>query len=168
MKKILLLAIIAISSIGLSQMPETADSVYWSTKYCDTAENTLEAHLTQWTWNGNAVDCIQPSEAFASAFYDEETGQVLLYLLDSYECCCEVASTPGSLGAWTFFYDSPCQTYLDSIGFVYDDPKYINWTSLSEMDLELEGIYIDMYGRQYTIPPKGLSIMNKNKYYRFN
>ena len=168
MKKILLLAIIAISSIGLSQMPETADSVYWSTKYCDTAENTLEAHLTQWTWNGNAMDCIQPSEAFASAFYDEETGQVLLYLLDSYECCCEVASTPGSIGAWTFFYGSPCQTYLDGIGFVYDDPKYINWTSLSEMDLELEGIYIDMYGRQYTIPPKGLSIMNKNKYYRFN
>jgi hypothetical protein len=168
MKKILLLALITISSIGLSQIPETADSIYWSVKYCDTAENTLEAHLTQWTWNGNAMDCIQPSEAFASAFYDEETGQVLLYLLDSYECCCEVASTPGSLGAWTFFYGSPCQTYLDGIGFVYDDPKYINWTSLSEMDLELEGIYIDMYGRQYTIPPKGLSIMNKNKYYRFN
>ena len=112
------------------------------------------------------MDCIQPSEAFASAFYDEETGQVLLYLLDSYECCCEVASTPGSIGAWTFFYGSPCQTYLDSIGFVYDDPKYINWTSLDESGIKLDGIYIDMYGIQHTIPPKGLSIMNKQKYMR--
>ena len=165
MKKILLLALITISSIGLSQIPETADSIYWSVKYCDTAENTLEAHLTQWTWNGNAMDCIQPSEAFASAFYDEETGQVLLYLLDSYECCCEVASTPGSIGAWTFFYGSLCQTYLDSIGFIYDDPKYINWTSLGE-NIKLDGVYIDMYGIQHTIPPKGLSIMNKQKYIR--
>ena len=29
-------------------------------------------------------------------------------------------------------------------------------------------IYIDPFGRQYTMPPKGLSIMNKQKYYRFN
>ena len=136
-------------------MPETADSVYWSTKYCDTAE-TFEEHLTQWTWNGNALDCIQPSEAFANAFYNEKTGEVSLYLLDSYECCCQVASTPGSIGAWTFFYDSPCQAYLDSIGFIYDDPDYINWTSLNESDIELDGIYIDMYGIQHTIPPNAL------------
>ncbi len=168
MKKILLLAIIAISSIGASQIPETADSVYWSVKYCDSAENTLEAHMNQWTWNGNIGDCIQPSEPFATAYYNEKTGEVALYLLDSYECCCEVASTPGSIGAWTFFYDSPCQVYLDSIGFVYDDPDYVNWTSLGEGDIELDGIYIDPFGRQYTIPPLGLSIMNKNKYYRFN
>ncbi len=168
MKKILLLAIIAISSIGASQIPETADSVYWSVKYCDSAENTLEAHMNQWTWNGNIGDCIQPSEPFATAYYNEKTGEVALYLLDSYECCCEVASTPGSIGAWTFFYDSPCQAYLDSIGFVYDDPDYVNWTSLGEGDIELDGIYIDPFGRQYTIPPLGLSIMNKNKYYRFN
>ena len=96
MKKILLLALIAISSIGLSQMPETADSVYWSPKYCDTAENTLEAHLTQWTWNGNVGDCIQPSIEFATAFYDEETGNVSLYLVDTYDCCCQVASAPGT------------------------------------------------------------------------
>ena len=168
MKKILLLTLVAISSISLSQMPETADSVYWSSKFCDTAENTLEAHLTQWTWNGNVGDCIQPSIEFATAFYDEESGNVSLYLVDTYECCCQVASAPGSESVWTFFMGSPCQTYLDSIGFIYNDPDYVNWTSLSEMDLELEGIYIDMYGRQYTIPPKGLSIMNKNKYYRFN
>ena len=61
-------------------------------------------------------------------------------------------------GSWTFFEGSPCEEYLDEIGF----------TSLDESDLELEGIYIDQFGRQYTIPPKGLSIMNKNKYYRFN
>ena len=166
MKNLFLVLFTLLLTSAFAQMPETADSVYWSTKYCDTSENTLEAHLTQWTWNGNAVDCIQPSEAFASAFYDEETGQVLLYLLDSYECCCEVASTPGSIGAWTFFYGSPCQTYLDSIGFVYDDPKYINWTSLDESCIKLDGFYIDMYGIQHTIPPKGLSIMNKQKYMR--
>ena len=166
MKNLFLVLFTLLLTSAFAQMPETADSVYWSTKYCDTAENTLEAHLTQWTWNGNAVDCIQPSEAFASAFYDEETGQVLLYLLESYECCWEVASTPGSIGAWTFFSGSPCQTYLDSIGFVYDDPKYINWTSLDESGIKLDGIYIDMYGIQHTIPPKGLSIMNKQKYMR--
>jgi hypothetical protein len=158
MKKILLLALLAISSIGATQIPETSDSIYYSPKYCDTAENTLEAHLTQWTWNGNAMDCIQPSEAFASAFYDEETGNVLLYLLDTYECCCQVASTPGMPGSWTFFEGSPCEEYLNEIGF----------TSLNESDIELDGIYIDPYGRQYTMPPSGLSIMNKQKYYRFN
>ena len=40
MKKFLLLTLIAISSIGASQIPETADSVYWSAKFCDSAENT--------------------------------------------------------------------------------------------------------------------------------
>ena len=64
--------------------------------------------------------------------------------------------------------DSDCPAYLDSIGFVYDDPDYINWTSLDDGDLELNGIYIDMYGIHHTIPPKGLSIMNKEKYIRFN
>ena len=146
------------TSLLTAQIPETSDSIYYSPKYWDTAESTFDAHLTQWTWNGNVGDCIQPSEQFANAFYDEETGEVLLYLLDTYECCCQVASTPGMPGSWTFFEGSPCEEYLDEIGF----------TSLDESDLELEGIYIDQFGRQYTIPPKGLSIMNKNKYYRFN
>tara|TARA_B100001094_G_scaffold308164_1_gene340519 strand:- start:1980 stop:2447 length:468 start_codon:yes stop_codon:yes gene_type:complete len=144
------------SLLTYGQIPETSDSIYYSPKYCDTAENTLEAHLTQWTWNGNIKDCIQPSEAFATAFYDEETGNVLLYLLDTYECCCQVASTPGMPGSWTFFEGSPCEEYLDEIGFI----------SLDEGDIELDGIYIDPFGRQYTMPPKGLSIMNKTKYYR--
>ena len=38
---------------------------------------------------------------------------------------------------------------------------------LDEIDLELKGIYIDIYGRKYTSPPKGLSIMNGKKYYKF-
>ena len=61
---------------------------------------------------------------------------------------------------------SDCPAYLDSIGFIYDDPKYINWTSIDENEIILEGIYIDMYGRQYIAPPKGLSIMNKQTYFR--
>lgn len=39
-------------------------------------------------------------------------------------------------------------------------------SSINESDINLNGIYIDMFGIQYTIPPKGLSIMNKEKYYR--
>ena len=62
--------------------------------------------------------------------------------------------------------NSDCPAYLDSIGFIYNDPDYVNWTSLDELDLELDGIYIDMYGRQYIAPPKGLSIMNRQTYFR--
>ena len=129
MKKLLLLLIIPFLSFG--QMPQTADSVYWSTKYCDTA-NTYEEYLTQWTWNGNVGDCIQPPQGMVDAFYSEENSTISLMLLDSYECCCQQASLPGSETALTFFMGSPCQTYLDSIGFIYDDPEYINWTSIDE------------------------------------
>jgi hypothetical protein len=166
MKNLILVLFTLLLTFGFAQMPNTADSIYWSSKYCDTAENTLEAHLTQWTWNGNVGDCIQPSEGMANAFYNEKTGEVLLYLLDSYDCCCKVASLPGSTSVWNFFTGSPCEAYLDSIGFVYNDPDFVNWTSVDEDILELNGMYIDPYGRAYTIPPKGLSIMNKKKYYR--
>ena len=163
MKKILLLALIAISSIGLSQMPETADSIYWSVKFCNTSE-TVEDCYEAYTYNAN-LGC------YLAGTYGTNMCDALwpsIWLFDSFDCCCKVASLPGSEAVWNNFMNTDCPAYLDSIGFVYDDPEYINWTSLSEMDLELEGIYIDMYGRQYTIPPKGLSIMNKNKYYRFN
>ena len=163
MKKILLLALIAISSIGLSQMPETADSIYWSVKFCNTSE-TVEDCYEAYTYNAN-LGC------YMAGTYGTNMCDALwpsIWLFDSYDCCCKVASLPGSEAVWNNFMNTNCPAYLDSIGFVYDDPEYINWTSLSEMDLELEGIYIDLYGRQYTIPPKGLSIMNKNKYYRFN
>ena len=163
MKKILLLALIAISSIGLSQMPETADSIYWSVKFCNTSE-TVEDCYEAYTYNAN-LGC------YMAGTYGTNMCDALwpsIWLFDSYDCCCKVASLPGSEAVWNNFMNTDCPAYLDSIGFVYDDPEYVNWTSLSEMDLELEGIYIDMYGRQYTIPPKGLSIMNKNKYYRSN
>ena len=147
------------TSLLTAQIPETSDSIYYSPKYCDTAESTFEAHLTQWTWNGNVGDCIQPSPEFIAAVWPG------MWLVDTYECCCQVASLPGSEAVWTGFMGSPCQTYLDSIGFVYDDPKYINWTSLDENNI-LDGFYIDMYGIQHTIPPKGLSVKDKTKYIR--
>ena len=167
MKNLFLVLFTLLLTSAFAQMPETADSVYWTPKYCDTAESTFEAHLVQWTWNGNVGDCIQPSEPMANAFYNEKTGEVGLVLKDTYECCCQQASLPGSEAVMTFFMGSPCQTYLDSIGFIYNDPNYINWTSLSENNIKLNGIYIDMYGKQYTTPPKGLSIMNGKKYYKF-
>ena len=166
MKKLLLLLFTIINYFTFAQMPETADSMYWSTKFCDTAE-TFEDHLLQWTWNGTTGDCINPSEGMANAFYNEESGEVSLYLLDTYECCCQIASTPGSVGAWNFFYGSPCQIYLDSIGFIYDDPEFINWTSIKENNIEeLNGIYIDMYGRRHHLQPDGLSIMNRKIYFK--
>ena len=168
MKNLILVLFTLLLTSAFAQMPETADSVYWTPKYCDTAESTFEAHLVQWTWNGNVGDCIQPSEAMANAFYNEKTGEVGLWLVDTYQCCCEVASMPGSEAVWNFFTGSPCQAYLDSIGFIYNDPDYVNWTSLDEDDLELNGIYIDMYGIYHTIPPKGLSVIDKTKYIRLN
>ena len=165
MKKLLLLFTI-VNYFTFAQMPETADSIYWSTKFCDTAE-TIEDHLAQWTWNGNFADCMNPSEGLVNAFYDEESGEVLLYLLDTYECCCQIASTPGSIGAWTFFYGSSCQEHLDSIGFIYDDPKFVNWTSIKENNTkELDEVYIDIYGRRYHTQPDGLSIMNRRIYFK--
>ena len=146
-------------TLGFAQQPETADSIYWSAKYCNSAE-TIEDCTNSWMWNGNAEDCIQPSEGFCKATFPG------VWILDTYECCCQVASLPGQENAWTGFFESPCQAYLDSIGFVYNDPNIINWTSIDEDILKLNGIYIDPFGRQYTIPPKGLSIKNKKKYYR--
>ena len=165
MKNLFLVLFTLLLTSAFAQMPETADSVYWSPKYCNTATE-YEEYLTQWIWNGNVMDCIQPSQGMIDAFYDEESDTVSLWLLDTYECCCQVSSMPGIMIAWNFWYGSPCQSYLDSIGFIYDDPNYINWTSLDENNLKLEGIYIDMYGRQHITPPIGLSIMNKKTYFR--
>ena len=145
-------------TLGFAQPPVSADSIYWDVKYCDTAA-TLEDCTTSWIWNGNMSDCIQPSIEFCTAAWPG------MWITDTYECCCQVASLPGSESAWNGFFGSNCQTYLDSIGFVYDDPSVINWTSLDE-DIKLDGIYIDPYGRHYIMPPKGLSVMNKKKYYR--
>ena len=168
MKKSLFLVLLAFLSISFAQMPETEDSIYWAPKYCDTAESTFEAHLTQWTWNANVYppDSIQPSEGMANAFYNEETGEVGLWLVDTYECCCQVASLPGSDSAWSGFWGSPCQEYLDSINFSYMDVEENYFESL-------DGIYIDMYGRQHILRPNGLSIMyfrckkNSITYYKF-
>ena len=167
MKNLLFLVLFAFLSILSAHQPETADSIYWTPKYCDTGE-TAEDALDQWIWSGNEwiLDCIQPSPEFIAAFTDEN-GSVSLWLSDTYECCCQVASLPGSEAAWTGFFGSACQTYLDSIGFVYNDPDYVNWTSIGENIMLLEEeIYIDMYGRQYIIPPIGLSVKNKTKYIR--
>jgi len=81
---------------------------------------------------------------------------------DTYDCCCKVASTPGLPGAYNGFEGGACEAYLDSLGWSgFEDSLGMN-----ESDINLNGIYIDMFGIQYTIPPKGLSIMNNKKYYR--
>jgi len=162
MKKILLLFTI-INYFAFAQMPETADSIYWSIKYCNTSE-TLEDCYEAYTWNGNIGDCYMAG-TYGTGFCDALWPNV--WLMDSYDCCCKVASLPGSEAAWNGFYGSPCQTYLDSIGFVYDDPKYVNWTSIEENNIkELDGIYIDMYGRSHITQPSGLSIMNRKIYFK--
>ena len=144
---------------SFSQPPLTADSIYWSGKYCNTAQ-TIEDCTNSWIFSGNWNDCIQPSEGFCNAIMPDAV------IYDTYECCCQVASAPGSESAWNGFFGGPCQVYLDSIGFVYNDPEYVNWTSLDENEIILKGIYIDIYGRQYTIQPNGLYIYNKKKYFK--
>ena len=151
MKKILLLALIAICSIGATQIPETSDSIYYSPKYCNTADS-IEDALDSWAFNGQTQDCFNPSIGMLNALWPN------LDIHDSYDCCCKVASTPGLPGAYNGFEGGACETYLDGIGFVL----------INENNLKLDGIYIDMFGIQYTTPPKGLSIMNRKKYYRFN
>ena len=89
-----------------------------------------------------------------------------IWIFDSYDCCCKVASLPGDESVWNGFMNSDCPAYLDSIGFIYNDPDYVNWTSIDEGDLELNGFYIDMYGIYHTVPPKGLSVKDKTKYIR--
>ena len=162
MKKLLLLFTF-INFLAFSQMPETADSIYWTPKYCNTSE-TLEDCYEAYTFNGNIGDCYIAG-TYGTAMCDQLFPGI--WLMDSYDCCCKVASLPGSEAVWTGFMDSDCPAYLDSIGFIYNDPDYINWTSLDEDDLKLNGIYIDMYGIYHTIPPKGLSVKDKTKYIRF-
>ena len=151
MKKLLLLALLAICSIGATQIPETSDSIYYSPKYCNTADS-IEDALDSWAFNGQTQDCFNPSIGMLNALWPN------LDIHDSYDCCCKVASTPGLPGAYNGFEGGACETYLDGIGFVL----------INENNLKLDGMYIDMFGIQYTTPPKGLSIMNRKKYYRFN
>ena len=152
MKRLLLLLFVFVNFLTFGQMPETSDSIYWVPKYCDTSE-TIDDALNQWIWSGNVGNCIQPSPDLVAAVWPN------MWLLDTYECCCQVASLPGSNSSWTGFEGSPCQEYLDSIGFYY--------TSINEnITKELNGIYIDIYGKQHTSQPSGLSIMNSRKYFK--
>ena len=158
MKKILLLFTI-ISATLFAQPPLTADSVYWSAKYCDTAES-IEDCTNSWMFHGNFDDCIQPSEGFCEIIFPG------FGLYDSYDCCCKATSLPGVTHALNGFFGGACQEYLDSIGFIYDNPDYINWISLDEHELELHGLYIDIYGRIHIKQPDGLSILNRKKYFK--
>ena len=152
MKDLLFIILFSFSFNLFAQIPETEDSIYWSGDYCDTAE-TIEEALNQWIWNSDVNDCIQPN------LKDIENLWIALWLSDTYECCCEIASLPGSNGAMTGFWESDCKDYLDSINF--------NYMSIEDNIMnKLNGIYIDIYGRQHITPPKGISIMNKQKYFR--
>ena len=160
--KNLLFLVSFISLLTYGQMPETADSIYWSVKFCDTSE-TVEDCYEAYTYNAN-LGCYMAG-TYGTGFCDALWPNV--WLMDSYDCCCKVASLPGSESAWNGFYGSPCQVYLDSIGFIYDDPKYVNWTSIDENTITiLNGLYIDMYGKIHVDQPSGLSIMNKKVYFK--
>ena len=163
MKNLFLVLFTLLLTSAFAQMPETADSIYWSTKFCDTSE-TVEDCYESYTYNAN-LGCYMAG-TYGTLMCDQLYPGI--WLFDSYDCCCKVASLPGSEAVWTGFMDSDCPAYLDSIGFIYNDPDYVNWTSIDEDDLELKGIYIDMYGIYHTIPPKGLSVKDKNKYIRLN
>ena len=163
MKNLLLVLFTLLLTSAFAQVPNTADSIYWAVKFCDTSE-TVEDCYESYTYNAN-LGC------YMAGTYGTNMCDALwpaIWIFDSYDCCCKVASLPGSEGVWTGFMDSDCPAYLDSIGFIYNDPDFVNWTSLDVLDLGLKGIYIDMYGRLYITPPKGLSVKDKQKYIRFN
>ena len=163
MKNLFLVLFTLLLTSAFAQMPNTADSVYWTPKYCNTSE-TVEDCYEAWTYNAN-IGC------YVAGTYGTEMCDQLypeIWLMDSYDCCCKVASLPGAPGVWNGFMDSDCPAYLDSIGFIYNDPNFVNWTSLDENDILNNGFYIDMYGTYHIIPPKGLSVKDKTKYIRFN
>ena len=121
--------------------------MYWD--YCDTAE-TYEDLLNQFLWSANVDNCINPSEAMLNAI-----GWYNLNLVDSWECCCEIASTPNNPGSLLGYEGSVCEEYMSSISIEENINKHI------------DNIYIDIFGRTYITQPKGLSIMNNKKYYKF-
>ena len=157
MKRILLLALIAIYSIGTAQLPETGDSIYYSPKFCDSADS-IEDALDSWAFSAAIQDCFNPSIEMLNALWPN------LVVKDTYDCCCKVASSPGLPGAWNGFPGSACESYLDSLGWSsFEDNLRIN----EDMINQWKGIYFDMMGRQYLIQPKGFSIMEGQSYYRF-
>tara|TARA_B100001094_G_scaffold308711_1_gene341638 strand:- start:66 stop:497 length:432 start_codon:yes stop_codon:yes gene_type:complete len=131
-------------------LPTDGDSIYYSPKYCDTADSIEEA-LNSWLFSGIMQDCINPSEGMLNALWPN------IAIKDTYDCCCKVASTPGLPGAFNYFEGSACETYLEGIGFI----------ALGEREIyQTGGLYIDIYGRQFIEQPQGLSIMNRKKYYK--
>ena len=76
MKNLFLVLFTLLLTSAFAQMPNTADSVYWSTKFCDTSQ-TVE-------------DCYESYTYMCDQLYPG------IWLTDSYDCCCKVASLPGS------------------------------------------------------------------------
>ena len=114
--------------------------------WCDTAE-TVEDCTNSWTWHVYFQDCINPPMGMCEELWP------YLWTKDTWECCCERASTPTLEGAFNGFIGSNCEAYMISIEELIPN--------------NLKGIYIDVFGRIYTTQPKGLSIMNGKKYYKF-
>tara|TARA_B100001250_G_scaffold411054_1_gene438801 strand:- start:121 stop:609 length:489 start_codon:yes stop_codon:yes gene_type:complete len=161
MRNLFLVLFTLLLTSAFAQVPNTADSIYWSVKFCDTSETVEDCYESSYTYNSN-LGC------YMAGTYGPGMCEALwpaIWIFDSYDCCCKVASLPGSEAVWTGFMESSCPAYLDSIGFIYNDPDYVNWTSLEENN-KLDGFYIDMYGIQHTIPPKGLSVKDRTKYIR--
>ena len=150
MKNLLFLVLFAFLSILSAQIPIDGDSIYYSAKYCNTAE-TIEDCTNSWIWNVNVGDCIQPSQLFCEGTFPG------VWILDTYECCCKVASTPGMESSWTGFDGSLCESYLYDVGFLLVIENELN---------PFDGIYVDIFGREYTTQPKGLSIKNRRTYYK--
>ena len=139
------------SLIAYGQIPETSDSIYYSPKFCNTADS-IEDALDSWAFNGQTQDCFNPSIGMLNALWPN------LDIHDTYDCCCKVASTPGLPGAYNGFEGGACETYLSSIDFL----------SIEENTIKVNGIYYDMQGRAYKTIPRGVSFMNYNKYFNIN
>ena len=114
MKNLLFLVLFAFLSISSAQIPTDGDSIYYSPKFCNTA-SSVEDCYESWIWSSNIGDCYQAGyygPGMCDAIYPG------IYILDSYECCCQVASTPGMESAWAGFEGSLCEQYLYDVGFI--------------------------------------------------
>ena len=150
MKKILLLILLLIISIGFSQRPEESWTPYGngpgSEGWGSTAE-TFEDCYESWIFNISIGNCIQPSMYLCNNYWspNSSTG---IDIQDTYELCCIVAYVAGYSEE-----DSPCEESINSL-------------NINEYKKDNDSFYHDMYGRKYKDIPKGFSIKNGKKYFK--
>jgi hypothetical protein len=144
MKKIISLILISICSISFSQdeCGPPADAI-----------NVNDIYQCMELWIIQFNTCVNPTWEECDP-YGDYLGTSLIYFMTSEQCCCEELQNTGFVDP-----SGNCDEY-DNGG----QPGI----SLDENTLDsTNGLYIDLLGRVYKEQPKGVSVMNGVKYYKF-